>query len=56
MFKLTGPKEFHSDAGMPRLPRIDAPRVIHHVIIRGIEKRAILQNTSGYEDFLDLIY
>jgi hypothetical protein len=37
---------------MPRLPRIDAPGVIHHVIIRGIEKRAIFQDQSDYEDFL----
>jgi REP element-mobilizing transposase RayT len=37
---------------MPRLPRIDAPGVIHHVIIRGIEKRAIFQDKTDYEDFL----
>jgi putative transposase len=37
---------------MPRLPRIDAPGVIHHVIIRGIEQREIFQDNSDYEDFL----
>ena len=37
---------------MPRLARIDAPGVIHHVIIRGIEKRAIFQDKADYEDFL----
>jgi hypothetical protein len=36
---------------MPRLARIDAPEVIQHVIIRGIEKRAIFQDQSDYEDF-----
>ena len=37
---------------MPRLPRIDAPGVVHHVIVRGIEKRAIFLDKVDYEDFL----
>jgi REP element-mobilizing transposase RayT len=37
---------------MPRLPRIDAPGVIHHVIIRGIEQRAIFRDKSDYDDLL----
>ena len=32
---------------MPRLPRIDAPGVIHHVIIRGIEKESDLPGPVG---------
>ena len=27
---------------MPRQPRLDAPGTLHHVIIRGIEKRPIV--------------
>ena len=30
---------------MPRLARLDAPEVLHHVIIRGIERRDIFQGT-----------
>ena len=37
---------------MPRLPRIDAPGVIHHVMIRGIEGRDIFRDQSDYKDFL----
>jgi REP element-mobilizing transposase RayT len=37
---------------MPRLARIDAPGVIHHVIIRGIEKRAIFRDQADREDFM----
>ena len=28
---------------MPRLARLDAPGVLHHVIIRGIERRNIFE-------------
>jgi len=38
---------------MPRQSRIDAPGAIHHVIIRGIEKRMIFQDNSDQEAFLD---
>ena len=27
---------------MPRQARLDAPRTLHHVIVRGIEKRRIV--------------
>jgi hypothetical protein len=29
---------------MPRLARLDAPGVLHHIIIRGIERRAIFKD------------
>ena len=32
---------------MPRLARLDAPGVLHHVIIRGIERRDIFQTTRN---------
>jgi REP element-mobilizing transposase RayT len=50
---LTSPIDFCNDAIMPRLPRIDAPGVIHHVMIRGIERRDIFQDKSDYADFLE---
>ena len=38
---------------MPRQARLDAPGILHHVIIRGIERRKIFRDTADYEDFLD---
>ena len=38
---------------MPRLSRLDAPGVLHHVIIRGIERRKIFLNKADLEDFVD---
>ena len=37
---------------MPRKARIDAPGALQHIIIRGIERRAIFQDTADYESFL----
>ncbi len=37
---------------MPRGPRVDAPGAVHHVMIRGIERRRIFYDTEDYEDFL----
>ncbi|MBI4775514.1 MAG: transposase [Deltaproteobacteria bacterium] len=37
---------------MPRLARLDAPGVFHHVMIRGIERRDIFWNEADREDFL----
>jgi putative transposase len=37
---------------MPRLPRLDAPGVLHHVIGRGIERRKIFLNTTDRNDFI----
>ena len=38
---------------MPRLARLDAPGVLHHVMIRGIERRKIFLNDKDREDFVE---
>jgi len=38
---------------MPRLARLDAPGVIHHVMIHGIEHRKIFSNNKERNDMLD---
>lgn len=37
---------------MPRQARLDAPGTLHHVIIRGIEKRRIVDNQEDRQDFV----
>jgi len=36
-----------------KLDRLDAPGVLHHIMIRGIERRKIFRNDKDREDFLD---
>jgi putative transposase len=38
---------------MPRLARLDAPGAIHHVIIRGIERRNIFRDNEDRDDMID---
>src|SRR3989339_1487158 len=38
---------------MPRLGRLDAPGVLHHVMGRGIEKRKIFLGDEDRNDFID---
>ena len=38
---------------MPRTARLDAPGVLHHVMIRGIERRKIFRNNKDREDFIE---
>jgi putative transposase len=38
---------------MPRQARLDAPGVLHHIMIRGIEGRKIFKNNKDRKDFLD---
>ena len=38
---------------MPRLARLDAPGVLHHIIIRGIERRKIFRDDKDRDDFID---
>jgi len=38
---------------MPRLARLDAPGVLHHVIIRGIERRNIFEDNNDRDNLLD---
>jgi REP element-mobilizing transposase RayT len=37
---------------MPRRTRIDAPGALHHVIVRGIERRVIFRDDRDRDDFL----
>jgi len=37
---------------MPRLARLDAPAILHHVMIRGIERRKIFRDAKDREIFL----
>jgi hypothetical protein len=37
---------------MPRLPRLDAPGVLHQVMGRGIERSNIFLNTTDRNDFI----
>ena len=37
---------------MPRLARLDAPGVLHHIIIRGIERRRIFRDGKDWDDLL----
>ncbi|WP_319407623.1 transposase [uncultured Desulfosarcina sp.] len=38
---------------MPRKARIDAPGAVHHIILRGINRRKIFFDDSDRDDFLD---
>jgi REP element-mobilizing transposase RayT len=40
---------------MPRQARLDAPGTLHHVIIRGIEKRKIVNGDADREEFVDRV-
>jgi len=40
---------------MPRLARLDAPGVLHHVIIRGIERRFIFKDDNDRNNFMERI-
>jgi hypothetical protein len=37
--------------GRPKVARLDAPGVLHHIMIRGIERGKIFLNSKDYEDF-----
>ena len=37
---------------MPRQSRIDAPGALHHIILRGIERKAIFEDDGDYQNFL----
>ena len=38
---------------MARKSRIDAPGALHHIIVRGIERRSIFVDAQDYENFLE---
>lgn len=37
---------------MPRQPRLDAPDTLHHVMVRGLERRAIFRDDTDRADFV----
>ena len=37
---------------MPKLARLDAPGMLHHVIIRGIERRNIFEDNKNRDNLL----
>jgi putative transposase len=37
---------------MPRGPRLNAPDTLHHVMVRGIERRPIFRDDEDRVDFL----
>lgn len=38
---------------MPRLARLDAPGVLHHIMIRGIERRKIFRDNKDRKEFIN---
>ena len=40
---------------MPRGFRLDAPGMLHHVMLRGIEPRDIIREVRGRADFVALV-
>ena len=40
---------------MPRQARIDAPGALHHIIVRGIERKKIFRDDKDRNDFLENI-
>ena len=38
---------------MPRKARIDAPGALQHIIIRGIERKAIFKDSQDYQNFIE---
>ena len=40
---------------MPRLARLDAPGIIHHLMIRGIERRKIFRDAEDRENLLERV-
>jgi len=38
---------------MPRKARIDAPGALQHIIIRGIERKAIFNDSQDYQNFIE---
>jgi len=38
---------------MPRKTRVDAPGALHHIIVRGIERRRIFRDERDYKNFLN---
>ena len=44
--------EIAKEALMPRQARLDAPGTLHHVLLRGIEKRRIVDDDKDRQSFV----
>ena len=40
---------------MPRKSRIDVPGALHHIIVRGIERRKIFIDDTDRDNFIDRV-
>ena len=40
---------------MARKAQIDAPGALHHIVIRGIERKPIFKDSEDYQNFLELL-
>ena len=38
---------------MPRIARLDTPGLLHHIMIRGIERRKIFNDDKDRKDFIE---
>ena len=38
---------------MPRIARLDTPGLLHHIMIRGIERRRIFSDDKDRENFIE---
>ncbi len=38
---------------MPRKARIDAPGALHHIVVRGIERKPIFKDSQDYQNFIE---
>ena len=38
---------------MPRIARLDSPGLLHHIMIRGIERRRIFNDDKDRENFIE---
>jgi hypothetical protein len=52
LYKSTHLRDF---IPMPRLARLDAPGILHHVMGRGIERKKIFINDTDRNDFIDAL-
>ena len=43
------------DEFMPRQARLDTPGTLHHVIVRGIEKKEIVTDNADRKNFITLL-
>lgn len=46
-------KPIHEEGTMPRAARLDAPGTLHHFIVRGIERRNIVDDNKDREVFVE---